>query len=195
MVRYIPNLLVFLRVIIAVFLIIDAGDGIISAWFVALFAVAAISDLIDGPIARRFNATSVLGSRLDSYGDVVLVGAILFCIWKVHRDVVYAFWVPITTIGITQVTSWLISLIKFSKITSYHSYIAKIWALAIFIAAMSLFAFDYARVLFWIVIVLGIISNIEDIIITFILPYWACDILTVGQAVKLRKDYLAAKKG
>ena len=145
-IKYVPNGLTALRCLIAPLLAFDALDGAISAWFVPAFLIAAISDLIDGPVARRFNAVTSLGSKLDSYGDVVLIGTALFCIWRVHPEAIAKFWIPLMVVGFTQVSSWVVSLVKFGRITCYHSYVAKVWALIMFIAIVSLFAFNYAGV-------------------------------------------------
>jgi len=187
-IKYVPNGLAVLRCLIAPFLVFDALDGAISAWFVPAFLVAAISDLIDGPIARRFNAVTALGSKLDSYGDVVLIGTALFCIWRVHPEVIARFWIPLVTVGFTQVSSWVISIARFGRMTCYHSYVAKVWALIIFIAIVSLFAFNYAGIFFWLAVIVGIVSNLEDIAITLILPRYSCDVLTIGEALKLRRQ-------
>jgi len=189
-IKHVPNALVVFRVLIIPFLVIDALDGTATRWFVIAFTAAFVSDLIDGPIARRFNAVSEFGSKFDSYADVLLFGAILFCVLKVHSQVVNAFWVPIAIVGSTQITSWLISLVKFGKLTHYHSYLAKFWAFTIAVSVISLFGFNYAGFFLWLTIICGVLSNIEDVIMTFILPEWACDVLTVPQALRLRKNSL-----
>jgi len=192
-IKYVPNALVMLRCLIAPFLIFDALDGQISRWFVGAFIIAFVSDLIDGPIARRFNAVTTQGSKLDSWADVVLFGAIIYCIWLVHREIIAEFWIPILTVGTTQIISWIISLVKYGKLTCYHSYLAKFWAFTISLAVVSLFGFNYAGFFFWMAIICGIISNLEDMAMTLILPYWAHDVLTIGHAIRLKKAFI--KKG
>jgi len=186
-IKYVPNALVIFRMLVIPFLVLDAWDGATGKGFVIAFIVAFATDLIDGPIARRFDAVSDFGSKLDSYADVLLFGATLFCIPRVHYHVVEEFWIPILVVGTTQITSWVFSLIKFGRLTHYHSYLAKFWAFTIAVAVVALFGFNYAGVFFWLAIVCGIASNIEDMIMTFILPRWSCDVLTVCDALRLRK--------
>ncbi len=47
----------------------------LESWAFAAFAVASITDFFDGWLARKFNATSVLGAVLDPIADKVLVCA------------------------------------------------------------------------------------------------------------------------
>jgi phosphatidylglycerophosphate synthase len=182
------------RVVVSLILIIDALDGSISWWFVWVFGLAFLSDLIDGPIARHFKVVSDEGSKMDGIADIVLFAAIIFCIWLSRRHVIEAFLIPILTVGFTQTTSWIISLVKFGRLTSYHSYVAKLWAFSIAVAIISLFGFNRAGLFFWSAIVLGLVSNFEDIFITLVMPYWSCDILTPREALRLRREYLRKKR-
>lgn len=187
--KHIPNALSFSRILIAFALVFDAWNGETAHWFVIGFIIAASTDFLDGLAARRLNATTKLGSTLDANADAILYLSVLFCIWLVHRDVVEAFIVPVCIVGATQISSWVFSLIKFGRLTCYHSYIAKIWAGVLFSAIISLFAFDYAGIIFWFAIIFGIISNTEDIVITSLLRNWACDVFSVRHAFRLRRSF------
>lgn len=189
-IKYVPNTLSIIRGFIAVILVLDALDGRTSPWFVTAFIIASVTDMLDGPIARRFNVTTTLGSKLDSSIDAILFGGIVYCVWLVHRETVSLFWIPILIVGITQLTSWAISLIKYGKLTCYHSYVAKFWTFTISLAVVLLFGFNYAGFFFWTAIICGIISNLEDMAMTLILPYWAHDVLTVTHAIRLRKEFI-----
>jgi len=70
-----PNLLTMLRIVlipVALFLIVD---GTPQATFMAamVYAVSAITDFLDGWLARRMGLTSVLGKFLDPLADKLLV--------------------------------------------------------------------------------------------------------------------------
>lgn len=188
-IRHVPMALVALRCLIAAFLVIDALDGKTGLWFVIGFVIAGISDMLDGMVARRYKVVSTIGSAMDGYADVLLYTCILFCIWRVHPGVVKSFFIPILTVGATQVISWLISLFKYSKITSYHTFAGKFWAVTLFVVTFSIFAFNYAGVFLWIAIIVGVASNIEDMMITLVTPYWAHDVSSIRGAFKLRKEH------
>ncbi|MBI9016100.1 MAG: CDP-diacylglycerol--glycerol-3-phosphate 3-phosphatidyltransferase [Phycisphaerae bacterium] len=49
-------------------------DTVMMLWSFILFIVAAITDIIDGPLARRWNTTSAFGRWFDPFVDKILVG-------------------------------------------------------------------------------------------------------------------------
>jgi CDP-diacylglycerol--glycerol-3-phosphate 3-phosphatidyltransferase len=50
-----------------------------------LFAIAAITDFIDGRLARRWKQTSTLGNFLDTTADKLLVAGVLIALVQVDR--------------------------------------------------------------------------------------------------------------
>lgn len=78
-----PNLLTMGRVAIIplVLLLLDRGTPRDCAWAAIVYGAAAITDLLDGYLARRMNVVSVLGKFLDPLADKLLVMASL--VWMV----------------------------------------------------------------------------------------------------------------
>ena len=72
-----PNLISLARAGLAVPVCLLLMQGSPQAiWLaLALFTMAAATDFVDGAVARRMHATSILGSHLDPLADKVLVGA------------------------------------------------------------------------------------------------------------------------
>lgn len=70
-----PNLLTMLRIVlipVALFFIVD-GTPLGSFWAAMIYAVSAITDFLDGWLARRMGLTSVVGKFLDPLADKLLV--------------------------------------------------------------------------------------------------------------------------
>ena len=60
-----------------------------------LYAVAALSDILDGIIARRFNQISRLGKRLDPLADKLLINlSFIFVASNSHFDPGIPLWAP-----------------------------------------------------------------------------------------------------
>ena len=79
----IPNVLSMFRILlIPVYAIIymkaqAAKDYVIAA---VVFAVSAVTDMIDGFIARRFNMRSRIGIMLDPFADKLTQGVVIICL-------------------------------------------------------------------------------------------------------------------
>lgn len=69
---YIPNLLTLARIGLVPWLVVLLQNHQYS-WSLAVFVIAGVSDGLDGFIAKRFNATTYLGSILDPIADKTLL--------------------------------------------------------------------------------------------------------------------------
>jgi cardiolipin synthase (CMP-forming) len=79
--RHLPNLICLLRIALIwpVLAALHAGEPLLA---LALFIVAAISDGLDGYLAKRFGWTSDLGRFLDPLADkLLLVMVYVQCAW------------------------------------------------------------------------------------------------------------------
>lgn len=83
----IPNLITYLRIlVIPVFLwLVWRGDPHSSVLAASLFALAAISDVLDGWLARRLGCVSVVGKLLDPLADKLIVTASLVMLAQMGR--------------------------------------------------------------------------------------------------------------
>lgn len=82
-----PNLITYLRIlIIPVFLwFVWRGDPVSSFLAAALFAFAALSDVVDGWLARKMNLVSVVGKLMDPLADKLIVTAALVMLAQMGR--------------------------------------------------------------------------------------------------------------
>ncbi|MDR2766121.1 MAG: CDP-alcohol phosphatidyltransferase family protein [Holosporaceae bacterium] len=71
-VQYIPNALSVSRIILS-FCLIPAILGRHIVWAAVIFAAAAVSDFLDGHLARRFGVCSRWGALLDPLADKTLM--------------------------------------------------------------------------------------------------------------------------
>lgn len=79
--RHLPNLICLIRILL-VWPIVTAMQRGAALLAVALFAIAAVSDGLDGFLAKRYNWTSQLGKFLDPLADkLLLVAAFITASW------------------------------------------------------------------------------------------------------------------
>ncbi|MBW2453852.1 MAG: CDP-diacylglycerol--glycerol-3-phosphate 3-phosphatidyltransferase [Deltaproteobacteria bacterium] len=81
--RNLPNLLTFLRILMipAVLVLLERGSPEQCFWAAVVYSAAAVTDIIDGWLARRQGLVSVLGKFLDPLADKLIVAAVL--VWLV----------------------------------------------------------------------------------------------------------------
>jgi CDP-diacylglycerol--glycerol-3-phosphate 3-phosphatidyltransferase len=96
--RNLPNLLSLARIalIVPVLICAQIGGARWSLVATALFVLAAMTDWLDGYLARRFHAQSALGQTLDTLADKLMVASVI--IWLTSQNKV-SFWLSIAVIA------------------------------------------------------------------------------------------------
>ena len=77
--RHLPNLLCLLRILLVYPVAVLVLDGRYPE-VMALFALAAFTDALDGFLAKRFDWTSELGKHLDPLADKLLLVTVFVCL-------------------------------------------------------------------------------------------------------------------
>ena len=79
----------------------------------AIFGVAAITDWLDGWIARRYHQYSAFGAFLDPVADKLMVAVALFLIVQGHPTAWMAFWAAVIVgreIAVSALREWMAEL-------------------------------------------------------------------------------------
>jgi len=108
----IPNLLTWARILLiplvvgVYYLPLSATEQNFVA--TAAFLVAAITDWVDGWLARKLNQTSAFGAFLDPVADKLMVAAALVVLVRLDRaDVMLAFIIIGREIAISALREWM----------------------------------------------------------------------------------------
>jgi len=184
----IPNIICVIRLFGSVVLVVlaAAGHGTTFLW---LFVALAMSDWVDGKLARLLNQRSVWGPRLDSWADAALYVALLIGALILHGDTLrseLAWIVPALAIYAlsTGAGFW-----KYRRWPSYHTRAAKIsWFLILVGAVCMLGQWELWEL--WplrIALVAITLTNLEALLITILSPHWRADIETVLTVLRERK--------
>lgn len=180
------NLITLYRIvtfpILVLLVLIDQSD--IFKW---LLLASFFTDAIDGFLARKFNVTSVLGAKLDSIGDdlTVLAAVIGLVVTQLHFiKSELTFFLILFVLFAIQLT---LSLTRYKKISSFHTYLAKIAAVVTALFLLSVFFLDtIIYPLFYAAFIITAVELLEEIIIVFLLPKWKTNIK--GLYWVLKKD-------
>lgn len=141
----IPNVLTLLRIFsIPVFILAFYSN---SEWSklasAVIFALAGITDWVDGYLARKMDQTSKLGAFLDPVADKLMVAAALVLLVESHSSALMA--IPAIVIISREITvsalrEWMAELGKRSSVAV--SYIGKVKTTAQMVAITGLLAND-----------------------------------------------------
>jgi cardiolipin synthase len=146
------------------------------ALFKWLLLACLLSDILDGLIARTFHLTSKLGASLDSTADVLtmlmgLYGAVVF-----QKAFVIEHRSGILLIAVFYIAELLASLLRYGKVSSFHTLLDRIAAYMAGIFIMSLFLWGYHGWLFQLTVLVFVVALCEEMALICILPEWKSDV-------------------
>lgn len=157
-----------------------------------LLLASLTTDAIDGYLARKYNATSVLGAKLDSIGDDLTVLAGVVGMFVVQFDFIKEELTLIMIPLVLFLVQFSTSLIRYKKITSFHTYLAKIAAVVTGIFLLSVFFLEeIIYPLFYASLIVTSIELVEETIIVFLLPRWKANVKGIYWALKMSKSSAA----
>jgi CDP-diacylglycerol--glycerol-3-phosphate 3-phosphatidyltransferase len=181
----IPNALSLFRVLAAPVLLWLAWADRPKA-FVVLYALTLASDCADGFLARRLHAESVLGARLDSYGDLAMVVAVPLGALRLWPEILVREAVFIAAGLLSYFVPTLVGVIKYGRPTSYHTWGAKLSAVLVGASLLLLFL-DVSPWPFRVCIPFAVLEGLEEITMTVMLRRWHANVPTSWHAWRLRR--------
>ncbi len=165
-----PNLLTWLRIVL-----IPLFVGIFyfeKSWVsgpnqnlvaTLIFAGAAITDWLDGWLARKLNQTSAFGAFLDPVADKLMVTAALIILVQLERlDAIIALIIIGREIGISALREWMANIgaarsVAVSFLGKVKT-VSQMLAIPLLLYHDSLGAFDPQRVGTWLIVVAAVLT-------------------------------------
>lgn len=142
-----------------------------------LLACSFLTDAIDGYLARRFKVTSLLGAKLDSIGDDLtvfagLIGIVVFKPEFLRKEI--GLIIFLLALFLLQV---IFALVRYGKITTFHTYAAKLAAiLQGSFLILIFFLPEPLYILFYVAAFMTAYDLVEEIILVFLLPKWEANV-------------------
>ncbi len=131
---WLPNLVTLARIPLALGLLLLPPVGI---WYLLVYALCGLTDIMDGYLARRLHAASSLGAALDSAAAFLLLAVCLFTLWPVVRPgiewLVWAACIALIRLG-AALTAWL----RWRKFGFLHTWLNKITGFVLFLYPFTL---------------------------------------------------------
>ena len=113
----IANALSALRIILSVALLAPPA---LSSTFLTLYAMAGLTDMLDGYVARRTKTESELGAKLDSAADLALT---VICLAKVLPTVAVPawLWAWVAAIAVVKMVNAVSGLVMRKRLVMPHT--------------------------------------------------------------------------
>jgi CDP-diacylglycerol--glycerol-3-phosphate 3-phosphatidyltransferase len=183
----IPLSLTLLRAFLApVVVLLTIFEPLPWAFGVCL-TLAFLSDIFDGVIARRLNVASPGIRRLDSIVDTTFYTAAVFSVWRLHPQVLLGHALSLCVLVSLEVARYVVDFAKFKREASYHMWSSKLWGLLLFFAFFAVLVVGPADILFALAIYMGIVADLEGIMISFVLLEWKNDVPSIVHAMRIRR--------
>ena len=186
--RTLPFWLVTLRLLLGPGVVLLSLHHRRGFWLVVPIALALISDIYDGRIARDYGVATANLRRYDSVADTTFYVCVAVSAWILERELLIAVAKLLIAIALLEAFRYLFDFLKFRREASYHMWSAKLWGLFLAASASGLLGWSIAGTLLRVTLIIGIISDLEGLAISMVLPRWAHDVPTIFHAACLRKE-------
>jgi CDP-diacylglycerol--glycerol-3-phosphate 3-phosphatidyltransferase len=180
--KYIADIISSSRIALAVALFFFSD---VNLAYLVIYIICAVTDFIDGPIARKLNTVSEHGALLDTVGDVLTY--VSFAKIMIVKHMVPAWiiiWFALAAVGI--VLSGVIAKARFDKFYIVHSLFGKIMGFCAFLLPVGAY-FDKTLVACCAVCIAATISALESCIIQMSLKEFNPDIFSLHQLKSNKK--------
>jgi phosphatidylglycerophosphate synthase len=135
-----PDALTIARFPLAVGVVVAALAGA-SGWAIALAVAAAITDIADGWLARRWGVTSARGAALDSWADAALAAGLVVALIELVPASEWEPWIVLWVAGVLAIRAAVAVAARvrgepaighgvLNKVAGLFAFMAVMWALA-----------------------------------------------------------------
>lgn len=186
--KKIPLALILLRLLLAPVMLLWARGVRETGWFpVTCLWVGMLSDIFDGIIARHLKVADDRLRKWDAQVDVVFWLAAGITIWIINGRLLHENLPWIILLFILEPVSDIINLARFGRGGCAHNWASKLWGIVLLITFSILLEGGEPRMLFDICLALGVLSQLDRIIISSLLRKPECDIPSFYQAYRRRQ--------
>jgi len=129
--RYIPNALSLSRILLAIVLLFLAKE---RAVFLSVYAVAGLTDMLDGLLARKFGWQSEVGSKFDGFADAVWIFSMMAVIFLVLKITFAPYiYIALAVILAVRAANLIFTRSKFKQWGVLHSSLVRASGIPLFL--------------------------------------------------------------
>jgi phosphatidylglycerophosphate synthase len=159
-------------------------------WFTVLIAASLATDALDGFLARRLNAYSDFGRKLDSAADYLTMVTGLAGIALLWPDIVKRELVWVVS-GLAAFFAVIVyGFVRLGRAPCYHTWSSKLGAVVCALSLVPLLMGGTA-VPFHVAIGIMIFAGLEEMTIALLVPSHVGEMATLWHALKTRRESMA----
>ncbi len=142
-----------------------------------MLVLSFLTDAIDGPLARKFHVAGEKGAQLDSLGDDLTVGVALIAVFRWNYDFLADHWKWLLILPLLLVFEVSYAILKFGKMTAFHTYLSKTAAVLQGLYLCSFFFLGAPNQYFlYLTIVVTAMGLLEEIILVKMVKEYQCNV-------------------
>lgn len=179
----VPNLITVSR-LVAVAAMVGAAVAGQRSLVLALLGYALMTDAIDGALARALRQSTTFGAQLDSAADCALyltIPLIALSLFPVVRSRLAA---PVIVVTLAYLIPIAYGALKYHRLTSYHTFGARASGVLLSISFVIVLATGI-RWPFMLATGVLVLSAVEEMVITSILPMWKANVPSIWHAAQI----------
>lgn len=181
-----PNLLSGARIALMPAVLLAAMSGS-RQWFLILVTTSLATDALDGFLARRLNAFSDFGRKLDSAADYLTMMTGLAGIALLWPDIVRRE-LPWIVAGLAAFFGVIVfGFVRLGHPPCYHTWMAKAGVAGCALSMIPLLT-EWSAVPFHVMVLVQIAAAIEEVIISLLIPGHVGEMATVWHALRVRRE-------
>lgn len=161
----IPNQITFSRFVLLLPLWLTALLELRTA-FAAFFLLAGLTDILDGYTARKLNQTTHFGAAFDSFVDNLIGLSMIFWAFLLLPDLIREHLTLIVGLFVLLAINLSLQLWTYHRFLPLHLYSGKLELTLIYLFFAHAVMYGYSELFLYICALCGVITLIEEVIIT-----------------------------
>lgn len=191
--RAVVTALTTARVFLGGMLLVLASAGRAGPPYVFCCVAALLTDVYDGVLARRYGVDTAGLRRYDSLADTVFWLAAAGSVWILHPEVLTRHAWLLGALLTLEVGRHGFDFLRFGREAAYHAWSARLWGVSLFAALIAVMGLGKPSPWVGVALTLGLVADLEGLMISAILPVWTHDVKSIVHAWRLRRRHLTSR--
>jgi CDP-diacylglycerol---glycerol-3-phosphate 3-phosphatidyltransferase len=183
----IPWTITSLRAALGPVMIAGAACNWSGLTLACMAASAAVADIFDGRLARRWKCDGPGVRFFDSMADAFFYVCVGVALSLCRPQIWHACARLVATMLVIQGLRWLFEILKFGKPASYHTHLARCWGVVLAVGVVTALATRRGSPLINAAMLVGIACNLEGIAMSLVLHEWTRDVRNLRAAWAIRR--------